>query len=347
MNVDYIIVGCGLAGISFCEQLIANNKSFIVINNHSQQASLVAGGVYNPVVLKRFSVVWKSVEQLAVALPMYKAIEARLNIKLDYKLPVYRRFNSLEEQNDWYTASDQAELSRFMSTTLQKNSNDSVNANFGFGEVLETGRIDTNVLIDTYTQTLQEKSQLLEETFDFEALSISTSTVSYKNITAKHIVFAEGYGVVNNMFFPRVSLKEAKGELLTIHAPELNIDYILKASVFIIPMGNDLYTVGSTYNWTDKTNAVTEEAKDQLLKKLKPLINCAFKVVNQSAGIRPTVSNRRPIIGSHPEYKNIHIINGLGTRGVLIGPYVAEILYKAIEKNGLIAEEIDYKRFLS
>lgn len=346
MNVDYIIVGCGLAGISFCEQLIANNKSFIVINNHSQQASLVAGGVYNPVVLKRFSVVWKSVEQLAVALPMYKAIETRLNIKLDYKLPVYRRFNSLEEQNNWYTASDHVELSRFMSTTLQKNSNDSVNADFGFGEVLETGRIDTNVLIDSYTETLKEKSQLLEDTFDFEALSISTSTVSYENITAKHIVFAEGYGVVNNMFFPRVSLKEAKGELLTIHAPELNIDYILKASVFIIPMGNDLYTVGSTYNWTDKTNVVTEEAKEQLLKKLKPLINCPFKVVNQSAGIRPTVSNRRPIIGSHPEYKNIHIINGLGTRGVLIGPYVAEILYEAIEKNGSIAEEIDYKRFL-
>lgn len=149
------------------------------------------------------------------------------------------------------------------------------------------------------------------------------------------------------MFFPRVSLKEAKGELLTIHAPELNIEYILKASVFIIPMGNDLYTVGSTYNWTDKTNAVTEEAKEQLLKKLKPLINCAFTVVDQSAGIRPTVSNRRPIIGSHPEYKNIHIINGLGTRGVLIGPYVAEILYNAIENNGTIAEEINYSRFIN
>ncbi|TYC12741.1 FAD-binding oxidoreductase [Bizionia gelidisalsuginis] len=347
MNVDYIIVGCGLAGISFCEQLIANNKSFVVMNNHSQQASLVAGGVYNPVVLKRFSVVWKSVEQLAVALPMYKAIEKRLDIKLDYKIPVYRRFTSLEEQNDWYAASDQLELSRFMSTTLQKNTNASVNADFGFGEVLETGRIDTNVLIDSYTQDLKANAQLLEETFDFEGLTINTSAVSYKNITAKHIVFAEGYGVVNNIFFPRVSLKEAKGELLTIHAPALKIDYILKASVFIIPKGNDLYTVGSTYNWTDKTNAVTETAKEQLLSKLKPLINCPFKVVEQSAGIRPTVSNRRPIIGSHPEYKNVHIINGLGTRGVLIGPYVAEKLYEAIENKGAIAQEIDYLRFIS
>ncbi|MDX1271931.1 FAD-binding oxidoreductase [Bizionia paragorgiae] len=347
MNVDYIIVGCGLAGVSFCEQLIANDKTFVVINNHSQQASLVAGGVYNPVVLKRFSVVWKSVEQLAVALPMYKRIEERFNVQLDYKIPVYRRFTSLEEQNDWYTASEQAELSKFMSDSLIKNLNPSVNADFGFGEVLDTGKIDTQCLIDHYTSYLKENNQLVQETFDFETITFGDSEINYKTIKAKHIVFAEGYGVVNNYFFPDIKLKEAKGELLTIHAPELKIDYILKANVFIIPMGNDLYTVGSTYNWTDKSNTATEAAKVELLAKLKPLINCDFKVVGQSAGIRPTVSNRRPVIGTHPEHHNVHILNGLGTRGVMIGPYIAKILYNAIENKGAIDSEIDYKRFIS
>ena len=62
-NVDYIIVGCGFAGVAFCEQLIAANKSFLVFDNKSQQSSVVAGGLYNPVVLKRFTSVWKSKEQ--------------------------------------------------------------------------------------------------------------------------------------------------------------------------------------------------------------------------------------------------------------------------------------------
>jgi len=60
-HVDYIIVGCGLAGIAFCEQLNAANKTFIVFDNASQHSSTIAGGLYNPVVLKRFTPVWKSI----------------------------------------------------------------------------------------------------------------------------------------------------------------------------------------------------------------------------------------------------------------------------------------------
>ena len=43
--IDYIVVGLGLAGISFCEVLEQHGKSFIVYNDSSQQASKVAGGI--------------------------------------------------------------------------------------------------------------------------------------------------------------------------------------------------------------------------------------------------------------------------------------------------------------
>ena len=42
MNADYIVVGCGLAGIAFCEQLKKNNKTFVVFDNYSQVSSAVA-----------------------------------------------------------------------------------------------------------------------------------------------------------------------------------------------------------------------------------------------------------------------------------------------------------------
>ena len=82
-DVDYIIIGCGLASIAFCEQLRANNKSFVVYDDNSQKSSIVAAGLYNPVILKRFSEVWKSKEQLEIALPVYAKIEKQLNIKID------------------------------------------------------------------------------------------------------------------------------------------------------------------------------------------------------------------------------------------------------------------------
>ncbi|WP_452221449.1 NAD(P)/FAD-dependent oxidoreductase [Lacinutrix salivirga] len=344
-KVDYIIVGCGLAGIAFCEQLISNKKTFVVFDNNSQQSSTVAGGLYNPVTLKRFTPVWQSKAQLALALPMYSKIEERLNITLDYKIPVRRRFTSLEEQNNWFSKSDREGLSDYMSLNIHKNTNQFINAEFGFGEVLETGRIDTTLLISVYKKDLISKNLLLEETIDYEDLQIQKDLVSYKNLSATHIVFAEGYGLKNNPFFNTLPLQGSKGELVAIKAPNLNLDFVLKSSVFIIPLGNDIYRIGSTYERTDKTNTITPKAKEELLSKLKTIISCDFEVVNQVAGIRPTVSDRKPLVGTHNTFKNVHVLNGLGTRGVMIAPYVANQLYQLIENNIQLEEVINYNRF--
>ncbi|WP_299253424.1 FAD-binding oxidoreductase [uncultured Lacinutrix sp.] len=347
MKVDYIIVGCGLAGIAFCEQLLENNKTFVVLDDNSQQSSTVAGGLYNPVTLKRFTPVWQSKEQLALALPMYTKIEKRLNVKLDYKVPVRKRFTSLEEQNNWFARSDREGLSDYMSLNIYKNDNQYINSEFGFGEVLETGRIDTKLLISEYKKDLKSKHLLIEESIDYNLIQFEEESLVYKNISARQIVFAEGYGIKENPFFNTLPLEGSKGELVTIKAPNLNLDYVLKSSVFIIPLGNDIYRIGSTYERTDKTNIITEEAKEELLNKLKTLITCDFEVVDQVAGIRPTVKDRRPLVGKHPRHKNIAVLNGLGTRGVMIGPYVAKQLFNHIESNSSLDNEIDITRFVN
>ena len=90
MKVDYIIVGLGLAGLAFVEELITANKSFIVFEDASQTSSLVAGGVYNLVILKRFSPVWNAKEQLAIALPFYEKLEKKFDQTFDQAY--YRTF---------------------------------------------------------------------------------------------------------------------------------------------------------------------------------------------------------------------------------------------------------------
>ncbi|WP_338359842.1 FAD-dependent oxidoreductase [Yeosuana marina] len=345
MEVDYIIIGCGLAGISFCEQLRVHDKTFIVFDNKSQQSSAVAGGLYNPVVLKRFTPVWKSKEQLEIALKMYARLEAEFNVKLDYKIPVFRKFSSLEEQNNWFAASDKSTLSEYLSVQLIKNTNLCIQAPFGFGEVLETGRIDVPCLIEAYKLYLLKREMFFENDFDYNKINVSENSVQYKNIQAKHIVFAEGFGLKINPFFNDLPLVPTKGELLTIFAPDLSIDFVLKGPVFLIPLGDHLYTVGATYNWEDTTNNITKKGKDELLSKLKTLISCSFEVVNHVAGVRPTVKDRRPLVGQHKTHKNMFILNGLGTRGVMIGPYVATQLFKFIENGTSIDKEINIARF--
>jgi glycine oxidase len=343
-KVDYIIVGSGLAGILFCEVLKQHKKTFIVIDNNSQQSSIVAGGLYNPVILKRFSEVWKAKEQLNLALPMYKELEKSLDVKLDYKVAIHRLFASVEEQNNWFAACDKPNLSEFLSTALIQNTNSAIKSNYGFGEVLQTGRIHTAVLVSKYKEQLQNKGQLLNETMAYNKLEIDKN-INYKMFEAKHIIFAEGFGIHQNPFFKYLPLKPTKGELLTIYAPNLKIDYILKSSVFLMPLANDLYLVGATYEWEDLTNTVTKKAKHELLNKLKTVLNCDFTIVDQVAGIRPTVKDRRPLVGKHPKYNNLFVLNGLGTRGVMIAPYVAHQLYNYIENKSPLNSEIDINRF--
>lgn len=344
-ELDYIVVGCGLAGIAFCEQLLLHQKSFVVLDNKSQLSSIVAAGLYNPVTLKRFTEVWKAEEQLALALPFYANLEKKLQVKLDYNLPVYRRFTSIEEQNNWFTASDKQSLENYLSAQLIKNENSAVIAPFGFGKVLQTGRIDTSTLIYNYIEYLKVRGAYLSETFDYASLDIKKDTVAYKNSIAKQIVFAEGFGMTKNPFFNQLPLNEAKGEVITIKAPELKIDYVLKSSIFVVPEGNDMYSIGATYNWDDKTHQVTEAAKIELVSKLKELITCDFDIVEQRAGIRPTVKDRRPLVGVHLRHNNIALLNGLGTRGVMIAPYVAKALYERIENGISLDKEIDISRF--
>ena len=147
-----------------------------------------------------------------------------------------------------------------------------------------------------------------------------------------------------NPYFNDLPLDGTKGELLIIKAPDLKLDVVIKSSVFILPFGKDLYKIGATYDWSDKTNTPTEAGKQELLEKLSELISCDFEIVNHFAGVRPTVKDRRPLVGTHPIHSQLHVLNGLGTRGVMLGPYLANQLFQLIEENIPLEKEIDIIR---
>ncbi|MDI9257866.1 NAD(P)/FAD-dependent oxidoreductase [Flavobacterium sedimenticola] len=345
IRTDYIIVGSGLAGIAFAETLLQNDKSFVVFDNHSQNATQIAGGLYNPVILKRFSEVWNAKYQLELADVFYQRIATKLGVSIDFKTPIYRKFFSAEEQNNWFTASDKPNLAPFLSIKVVHKKYQAIEAPFGYGEVLHTGYVDTESLLKHYHDYLKKSERLFEDTFDYAKLQITENQVSYENLSANHIVFAEGFGLHQNPFFNYLPLDGTKGELLLIKAPDLDIDVIVNTSVFILPLGNDLFKVGATYNWEDKTNTPTEEGKNELIEKLKEIITCDFEIIEHWAGVRPTVKDRRPLLGTHHLHKSIHILNGLGTRGVMLAPAMALDLFDYIEKQKPLDKTVDIRRF--
>ncbi len=343
--LDYIVVGLGLSGIAISRGLEKRNKQFVVFEDNSQKSSLVAGGLFNPVILKRFTLAWNANEHMKFSIPFYKEMEAKLQAKIVYSIDIYRKFFSAEEQNNWFEAADKPLLSEYLDTDLVKNINSGIPSEYSFGRVRKTGMIDTDVLISEYRNYLINEDKIKFERFDYSDLQINEDSISYKGISAKQIIFCEGFGMQHNPFFNYLPLRGNKGEYLTIYSEELQLEEAVKSSVFIIPLGNNLYKVGATYNNQDKDPNPSEEAREELEKKVAKLISCKFEVVDQSAGIRPASKDRKPMLGRHPKHKNLYCCNGFGSRGVLISPMVSEQLIEFAENDVQLPPEIDIQRF--
>ncbi len=344
---DYLVVGLGLAGIAFCETLERNGKSFRVIDEDSRSASRIAGGLYNPVVLKRLNRAWKADVQLPLVAPFYRALEQKLQRRFHFETPVFRRFSSIQEQNQWFAAADDPLLQPYLASGVVPNRNQALDAPFGFGRVLGTGRVDTAALLSAYRGSLLSRGLLLQEQFDHGKLLIEPKSVAYGSVKASKIVFATGSGMAMNPYFTYLPLQGNKGEYLEILAPALGEERVVKASVFLIPLGGGRYSVGATYNWKDQSPGPTPDARAYLEKKLADLLNCPYEVIGQVAGIRPTVPDRRPLVGRHPQYGNLFVLNGFGSRGVMTAPFAAQQLFEAAEGKGALDPEFNIDRFKS
>jgi len=341
--LDYIVVGLGLAGIAFCEELEKHNKSYVVINQH-RGATAVSAGTYNAVILKRFTLAWEAPTQLPILQDFYSDLERKFDTKLVHPLPFYRIFHSVAEQNLWFEASDKPWLQPYISDAVIKNSFNSIKAPFGFGKIMQTGRIDLNTLLKVYTNYLSSKDTLIEEEFNFDALQVGSAVV-YKNYTAHKIVFAEGFGIRQNPFFKKLPLDGSKGEQLILHLPDWEAEVIVKSDIFVVPLGNQQFIVGATNDFDDKSPAPTQSAKKQLLTSLKKIYSGKTEVIDHWAGIRPTVRDRHPLVGRHPHFNPMAILNGLGTRGVMLAPYLAKMLYAHLEHNHSLHPQATISRF--
>src|SRR6056297_433882 len=310
--LDYIVVGLGLAGTAFCETLRRHNKRFVVFNDTSQRASLVAGGLSNPVILKRFTMAWKANTLMPVANSFYHELERTLEVKLISDLPVYRKFASIAEQNMWFEAADKPDLKSYLSPKLVSNGNQGLIAPYNFGKVMQASRLDTKVALSSYAAFLDKKSLLVSDSFDYALLKQKEGYVVYGSRTAKHVVFAEGFGLRQNPFFNYLPMQGSKGEYLIVKCPKLKEINAIKSSIFVIPLGNDLYKIGANYDRDTSTNLPTGNTKKELMKTLDSLLVCPYKVVGDEAGIRPTVKDRKPLVGQHPKYDGLFVLNGFG-----------------------------------
>jgi len=345
-HFDYIIVGLGIGGVCLAQRLLNAGKRICVFDTATLNATSVAAGVVNPVVLKRINAVWRAKFFLEEATTFYSELEQDLGISFKQELGLLRVFSSVEEQNNWFSATDRADLKPLLDPGILANENKQIWAKHGFGRVSHAFRLDTMLLLSAFTGKLADLGQYRNEPFDHQQLRLRHAEVAYKDITARQIVFSEGVQHLKNPLYKGDWLIPKKGEYVTFRAPDLKLDHMLKGPYFLVPLGDDLYQAGATFAHGDNSPNTTIQGRKKLSEAISKMINCPFEIVGQTAGLRPTVKDRRPVLGAINGNKETLLLNGFGTRGILMAPLLSSWLLDHSEKGINLPPEVDIKRFL-
>ncbi len=344
MEVDYIIVGFGIAGMSMAFQLEKEGKSVFIVDGNETKASIVAAGLYNPVILKRFTLAWDAEKQMQYAENFYDELSQYLGVQTTKSLSVFRKFNNPQEQNKWFSRTDNPQLKKYLAPTLTNSLSLGITSEFKFGEVKLTGKVLISDIFNAYKKLLEKSNRFLNEEFDFDQLDVSNSAVNYNGVKSKNIIFCEGYKMLQNPYFNELPLVGNKGSYLIVESQELDLQVAVKSYYFIIPLGANKYKFGATYGHRFKENHDVL-AKKELVERLNDLINVPYTILDFIVGVRPTVVDRRPLLGQHKQFKQMYVMNGMGTRGVLLAPTASFHQKELLLHNNDLPAEMDIKRF--
>lgn len=345
-EVDYIIVGQGLAGTILAYTFLKNEKNIIIIDEPSlSSCSKVAAGNYNPVVFKRLVKSWKADEVIPFTDIFFSEAEKFLNYEFFWKKEIAKIFADEREKKFWVKKA--AEDNKYLSVKQEYFHNEVLQNSFGCGIVKDAGKIYSARFLEVARNYFLENNILIEVKFNFKALKISEAVVDYTEIIAKKIIFCEGWKAMENPYFNYLPFKPAKGEILVLKIENFECDKIIHKNGYLYSIGNNLFVAGSTYEWNELNDIPTEKGKDSIIEKLGKIIKVPYEIMGHYAGVRPSTKDRRPFIGLLPENNLLGIFNGFGTKAVMLAPYFANQFFNFLEYEEPLDKEVDIKRFIN
>jgi len=347
MLYDLIIVGQGIAGTVLYDHLKDKFKKILIISNTNFiDSTKVASGVYNPISLRRCVLSWKINQIMPTSLSYYQKLQNQINKKIIFPLNIIKLFFNKSDLDMWTVKQNNTEVGKYIKEIHNKTDYKYLNKNLGGAIISPSGYVDINLIREFFLNKMKEINIFLNEIFDYSRLKISSSVINYKNIQAKKIVFCEGDRGSLNPFFNKRMFNLCKGEVITIKtAKDFVLKHIISKEIFILPKKTNVFQIGSTYDRDYNSRDKTNQAKDFLINKLDKILNIDYKIISHKSSIRPTVIDRRPIIGSHKKHKNMYIFNGFGSKSVTLVPYFAKIFSHNLLLNKPMITEVSPCRF--
>jgi glycine oxidase len=340
-----LIIGGGLAGICLAIHCMDAGHSVTLIDKGTNRSSVVAAGMINPLVFRRMTKSWRVDEFIPYSEAFYRALEQRTETSFFHPIVIRRCIASDQEADYWKKRATDPSFRAYIQPFDEEDTKIlSEQRPFGSARVNHSAYVAAEQFMTACKDLLKENSRYIDASFDFKQFEPTTCT--YLGQAYDHAIFCEGSESCKNPYFEKLPVEATKGEILTIKAQSLPQNESLNRKCFCLPIEPNTFRVGATYVWHTDNVIPTAEGKSLLLENLRFLTDENVEVIEHRAGVRPTTPDRRPIMGTHPSYPKVHIFNGLGAKGYMMAPLLAEELLEYIVHGKALDREVDLKRFL-
>jgi glycine oxidase len=354
---DYIIIGAGLAGLSLADSLVNKGCSIAVIDKKGigGGASGIPIGMADPAASRNANLYWETEKCYDTTLENLKKLQF-YSKKPFFKITgvlrpgiTHKRGVSLERsfyRQDWpdgWCEWKTEEMIKKMSPEVY----------CVYGGLWHPNSIAVAIpeYLDAYHTYLKEQNVQFYILDDYHLINQSNSWTiqSYNsNLNTDNIVFATGADTKQITYWAELPIEPVKGQVALFDIPDpLPFSFSLSGNGYIGRIEDRRFIVGSTYEHDFEHIEPDEYGKKYLIRKLNqslPNIAKDARLTGQWAEVRASTPNRLPILGTHRSYADLHIMTGMGSKGLLYSKYTANLLADYLVDNSPLKKEVDVER---
>jgi glycine/D-amino acid oxidase-like deaminating enzyme len=217
-----------------------------------------------------------------------------------------------------------------------------------FGGALMNGAwVDLPKLLADVRVELLAAGSLTEAAFDPAEAVADAERVTWRQIRAGAIVYCDGYKSALRGPFKYLPWQPAKGEALTLRTSVADKPYILNREGWALPLGQGVWRTGTNWQWDQLDETPTEPQKEKLIRRFRSYFSeeVQVEVTAHIAGVRPCTSDNHPFMGTHPQQARTHLFGGLGPRGTVWAPLMADEMAAYLCEGRALRKECDLARF--
>jgi glycine oxidase len=292
------IRGQGLAGTLLAWELRRRGREVrIRVGVPGASSSRVGAGIMNPLTGQRFVPSWRWAEALPTALRTYQALEQELGCRLVFEFRIRRLLRDERERRIFLEKAAAGALAPHLGQEFEG----------GFW-IEGAWRVDTALLVDRMRERLLEWGCVLGEG-DPEPEGWPVVACTGATIPPE---------------FGWLGLVPCEGVTVDFAAPELDPRVILNRGCWVLPLPNGRARLGSTWWRACETTAQREASLQRLIAEGEALLGRDLGAVNVLSGWRVTTPDKHPVVGWANDAFRVGVFNGLGSKGALHAPWLAE-----------------------